>query len=395
MLDKKFSFLSIVLATFLLTGCGGDSSSSTGTGYYVDSPIEGVNYKCGSESGTTGDNGKFTFEVGQNCTFTLADITLRTVPSNLLYDNVDVIEDNLDVARFLQSIDMDGDHSNGIQLNQQIVQTIKDMNITQIPYTDQKIDDIVSKLSASIAGFNGKVISKDDALDNLNQTLTENTKAALAGKTFYAVSQDNGEVDYGKLVFNKDATSLTFANLLSNIGEVDTEYFTIDGRKIIWEDGSYSTLEEITPSYLVFQDYDNVVPSVTKAFVDQKQAEEYYNKIKPKELKFTTSYLNNKTFYDTYQDGNEWQIDALHWTDKILYDDNGDSVNYEITPEGYIFFNTEDDGSQYIKLLEKNDHYLKVCWGHSEDEVKNCSNEEYFFFNKNQAEDFIKNPILL
>ena len=108
---KKTSLVisSVAVIALSLAGCGGGSGSSTtpqtattGTGYYVDSAVAGVNYTCGSQTGTTDKDGKFTFEKGQDCTFELAGITLKKVPADNLADNTKVVENNVSVARFLQ-----------------------------------------------------------------------------------------------------------------------------------------------------------------------------------------------------------------------------------------------------------------------------------------------------
>jgi hypothetical protein len=94
---KKTSLMvsGVAIALLGLSGCGGGSGSSatqqtttTGTGYYVDSAVIGVDYVCGDQKGKTGAGGEFTFEKGQNCSFTLAGIPLKTVPADNLVDGV-------------------------------------------------------------------------------------------------------------------------------------------------------------------------------------------------------------------------------------------------------------------------------------------------------------------
>lgn len=85
--------IALVGALALLSGCGGsgdDSSSDgiTGIGYYLDSAVAGVTYACGVKSGITDKDGRFTFEKGKDCTFTLAGMELRNVKVSLLIDGV-------------------------------------------------------------------------------------------------------------------------------------------------------------------------------------------------------------------------------------------------------------------------------------------------------------------
>ena len=101
-MNKILFFGLVVGAMISLVGCGGGSSDTTdsvgtnptpvatGTAYYVDSAVSGVNYKCGSQEGITGADGEFTFEVGASCTFYLGDIELRGVEAELLVDGESV-----------------------------------------------------------------------------------------------------------------------------------------------------------------------------------------------------------------------------------------------------------------------------------------------------------------
>jgi len=58
---KKILTMSAITASMLLlVGCGSSSSVETGTANYLDSAVSGVNYKCGSQEGITGENGEFT-----------------------------------------------------------------------------------------------------------------------------------------------------------------------------------------------------------------------------------------------------------------------------------------------------------------------------------------------
>ncbi len=92
-------------AVLSLVGCGGGGSNppaeaavQTGTAYYLDSAVSGVNYKCGSTEGITGANGEFTFEKGQSCTFYLGDIKLREMDKALLADGKKIVEEDTKVA---------------------------------------------------------------------------------------------------------------------------------------------------------------------------------------------------------------------------------------------------------------------------------------------------------
>ncbi len=221
---KKTSLIisSMAVITLSLAGCGGGGSSTTpqtattDTGYYVDSAVAGVNYICGSQTGTTDKDGKFTFEKGQDCTFELAGITLKKIPSDNLVDNAKVVENNVSVARFLQSIDNDGNPSNGIQITEKIstvlTKALQTENIKTVPDDTIKLDTVVSHIEQEDDSFKGHVVTEEEAQNHLQSTQESIIKNMLSGKTFYYVKNDDfgheeqAGFNLAKIELNTDGT---------------------------------------------------------------------------------------------------------------------------------------------------------------------------------------------
>ena len=185
----KEIILSSVVALFILNGCGDSTSTSTtdnggenllnetteakkiGTGYYVDSPVKGIDYLCGSESGTTDINGTFTFEEGKNCSFKIGDLTLREISASSLEDKITILEDNVEVAQLLQTLDMDGDASNGITIDKRASSTVvADINIEEIPTELAVLDSIKEALKAENEEYRGRVKTREEAKAHLDAT---------------------------------------------------------------------------------------------------------------------------------------------------------------------------------------------------------------------------------
>ncbi len=178
-------------AAALIVGCGGsDNTTPTnnddtnikanlGTGYYLDSAVVGVDYVCGSEHNKTGEGGKFTFEKGKECKFSLAGIPLRTVNSDELEDGKKIIEDNLKVARFLQSIDADGNTTNGILINDKVLDALNEA-LENLEEDDKKPEDVLNDEDAlkevvgavgdNVDGVSGDVVSEEDAQKHIDET---------------------------------------------------------------------------------------------------------------------------------------------------------------------------------------------------------------------------------
>jgi len=173
-LKKITTIGSTVVASLLLIGCGGSGSSSgttstTGTGYYVDAAVKGIDYTCGSHSGVTGEDGNFTFEVNKKCTFKLGNLTLREVNASVLTDGLTILEDHPDVARLLQTLDSDGNASNGIDVHT----SAKELNLNEIPTDDTVLATIRDDIKAKDSEYNGRVVSIEESLSHLTQTREE------------------------------------------------------------------------------------------------------------------------------------------------------------------------------------------------------------------------------
>ena len=143
----KISTISAVTA-ILLVGCGSsDSSSSSNTGYFVDAPVAGCEYNTSSGiSGVTGEYGKFKYNVGDEVTLKLGKLVLGTsepgtndiiTPKSLITgDPADTILDINESEKLtlllqtLQSLDSDGNASNGILIESDVIEALYDLNET-------------------------------------------------------------------------------------------------------------------------------------------------------------------------------------------------------------------------------------------------------------------------
>jgi len=109
-----------VTTGLVLMGCGGGGGGTsvvtpvTAQGQLVDAPVEGVSYQSGAQTGVTGRDGEFTYEVGKPVRFFLGRIELGEVPGKSLVTPLDLASDGatttdgvINIARFLQSLDAD------------------------------------------------------------------------------------------------------------------------------------------------------------------------------------------------------------------------------------------------------------------------------------------------
>jgi len=140
-------------------------------GYYVDSPVEGVEYDCDIKKGTTDTNGTFYFEEGKTCVFTLAGVVLREFNTTGLEDNVVILENNVENARLLQVLDVDGNSDNGIQLTKDVLNELVNSGIDELPASNEDINKLFGNLE-EIEGYDGALVSLDEARTHLEETIT-------------------------------------------------------------------------------------------------------------------------------------------------------------------------------------------------------------------------------
>ena len=120
---------SIALAALLFSsfsGCSSDdvTGDTSVTGYYLDSAVGGVDYTTSNgDTGETGADGSFQCQSDETVTIKIGDLVLRTLSG--VKDGQKIIENDDAVITLLQSIDEDGDATNGITVTPAAKKAVK------------------------------------------------------------------------------------------------------------------------------------------------------------------------------------------------------------------------------------------------------------------------------
>ncbi len=174
-----------------LTACGSDSGSSeapitaepvlpeisTYTGQFFDSAVAGLNYKTTSQSGQTNQLGEFQFQAKESIIFSIGGIELPSTVANTLLTPLDIYQTQdsnqievVNLLRLLQSLDTDGDASNGIEIEESVHQLAANLTVDfSASDFDQQVADLVSQSGA----VNQTLISATMATDHFKLTLNE------------------------------------------------------------------------------------------------------------------------------------------------------------------------------------------------------------------------------
>ncbi len=193
----------------ILAGCGGTGETFSVTvkdettkvdeqtqqkelkAYYIDEPVEGVSFNCGSKSGISDSKGTIYFEDGKGCRLFLdsniGKIVIRDIPANLLKDGVSILEGDTNIATFLKSIDAKPDNGK-IDIDRSVVEALLDKKIESVP-TSEEIAEVVSKVNQRLkekgVNISLRVKKSDEAkeeLERLKEQYRDKEHAVLGEK---------------------------------------------------------------------------------------------------------------------------------------------------------------------------------------------------------------------
>ena len=274
-----------VCIALIFAGCGGGGGSDGGTSdpstsigkkgkaYYVDAPVGGVGYLCGSQQDVTDDKGGFIFEEGKGCLFYLGGVKLREVEAALLKDGKTIQETDEKIARLLQSLDTDGDPENGIAIDETLVKKLSDAGYDHVPDSEGDLQAMFDL----IAENGGHVVSEEAAKAHLLRSI-------LRGKTLYYLRYDaaldtDASSGWKKVRIDFDESSLDWHDL-SKDGEYPRTFaYTVDeeGNVLLSIDEAHGApvrwkAEEITENYIKMCENERCGLYL---FYDEKKAESF------------------------------------------------------------------------------------------------------------------------
>jgi len=130
------------------------AAAATATGIFVDSPVAGLSYTSGAQTGVTSSTGQYTYEVGQTVTFSLGGITLPTIVGSALTTPMSIFNAGYgdtrvtNLARLLQTLDSDQNLANGISISAPTRTAAA--NITLTDFSSSSFDTTVAPLLTTV-----------------------------------------------------------------------------------------------------------------------------------------------------------------------------------------------------------------------------------------------------
>ncbi|RLA67147.1 MAG: hypothetical protein DRQ78_03150 [Epsilonproteobacteria bacterium] len=266
------------LSSFLLTGCGLENSSDSPTtsytsGTFVDSAVIGLDYECSSgDTGATDNDGTYTCPSGDTVIFILGGFTLGPVTASIVPVTPLTIyptnpEASLNLAQLLQTLDNDGNATNGIDLSPTKVALLDDITID---FEDENFDNNISTILGET------IVSEEDAQAHLDETLsglgvpvfTSDNNVTVAENQTSAitlVATDNDTIAYS--ISGTDASSFTVG---SSSGEVTfntaPDYETKSSYTFLataTDDTGNASSQTVVITILDIDEVDTTAPTIT------------------------------------------------------------------------------------------------------------------------------------
>lgn len=208
-LAMNVSLLSIlVFAVTVLSSCSDivNINPPNQDGQFFDSPVQGLDFKTASGDGTTDNEGFFKYKTGKEVAFSVGGVFLGEATGKQTLSPFDLVPGAtnetdppvLNICRFLQSLDVDGIFSNGINITPEIAAELagRDINFYQSleDFDDAEMQDLFNDLNAAdvfTANTPRQLISATDAhnhyLEFLSTVDSDNDR--------YDDAQDCNDVD--------------------------------------------------------------------------------------------------------------------------------------------------------------------------------------------------------
>lgn len=181
-MNSRHTQFVLIMTACLLSSCSNSSTQngtpsedgdSTEQGLFIDSAVEGLNFDTGTQSGQTDNEGRFRYRTGEMIVFSIGELILPPTTANNVLTPIDlgISSDNpeattTNIARLLQSLDVDGDPDNGITIPETAATIATPINF-DVPIEVFASDIDVINLVANSGSVNGVLISAEVAREHL------------------------------------------------------------------------------------------------------------------------------------------------------------------------------------------------------------------------------------
>lgn len=263
-MNKILKFTAIAASVTLVVACGGGGgpSSTTATpltGFFIDSPVQGLTYTTATQSGTTLVDGSFKYLAGETVTLKLYGLTISSplgftylTPFDLSDSSVDP-NYSINLIRFLLAVDEDSNPNNGIKLpvfngtlNLNFNKSIRDFEAD----ADGKIRSFLTANAngRSLATVQTAVSHFNSSLANINPTYTLSLLGKTVTSTIRNTSCVNNLVATSRYTFGASSVRIVGSDGFFNNGDGNCVALADDDETIPYSDFISGEFLDCAPS---------------------------------------------------------------------------------------------------------------------------------------------------
>ena len=209
MLNSSTKSFCLIVVSYFIVSCGGGGDGSTQdtnpktdpqtnpqTGVFLDSPVSGVNYQTATQSGVTNASGEYAYLPGETVTFSIGDVVFPATDAGPVVTPIDMVgvtnltnTSVINIVRLLQSLDMDGDPANGIEIGAAAHTAASGLTVA---FDSPTFDSDVANLVANSGSVITSLIDEATAVDAFKQSLSTQT---IDWESYYNLA-DNRQWNY-------------------------------------------------------------------------------------------------------------------------------------------------------------------------------------------------------
>ncbi len=168
-------------------------------GHFIDSPVAGLSVETPTYEGITGEDAAFDYFPGESVDISLGSIFLGSAVADHKISPLDIFsmadtEDNrvINMARLLQSLDVDGEPQGGINITPEVVdsfeQAMDDLYLIEIDFAyDYQVDAIIDSTISNALALDPQIVlleqTAEDAKAHLDKSLNNSMFRKNISKT--------------------------------------------------------------------------------------------------------------------------------------------------------------------------------------------------------------------
>lgn len=273
----KKTFLAIALSS-LLIGCGGSDNKKTEqtpqlkTGVLIDGPIAGATYTINGVEKTTNNDGEFEYQDGDEIIFKIGGIEIGRVQAAPRITPLDLADDEnkrINLMIFLQSLDENSDHDDGIKIPDGFIFDLKGANIDFSLASDEFVQKFQPILNDQEEFSDKTVVSPEIAKQNFTKNLLKDLAGVWLLENYDSTDEsiivlkinDQGEYMLGEVVLEEE--DIEFSGVEMGELNINPLNYAINATATIDtnEDWGLADGDESTPLKLSF---DGTVLKITE-----------------------------------------------------------------------------------------------------------------------------------